>query len=145
MDHSANNILVNVSGTASIPSTLVSEGINNEDQQTDPSEEVQRHRDQDEQMAATPGKDTSFFLPENVVSVLVGLIEKFSLTKDQFIAIYEEYERIKFLKSSGAKTPNLHQQLQVVQEASTLTPSSVQVGGSSGEMMETGETELQGT
>lgn len=146
MDHTSNNILVNVSGgSASIPVAL---GVSNEEEHTETGEEVPRQQEQDGQMAATPGKEGSFFLPENILTVLMGLIEKFSLTKEQFLAIYEEYERMKFLKSADVKTPTIHQQLQVVQEAATLAPTpttaGVSVDGASGDMMETGEQDLQG-
>ena len=144
MDHSSNNILVSVDGTTSIPTAL---RVGNEEEQGDATGgEIQP---QEEQMATTPGKEGSFFLPENILSVLVGLIEKFDLTRDQFLAIYEEYERMKFLKSGEVKTPTtIHQQLQVVQEATTLTPNSntagVPVDSSSGEMMDTAEQDLHG-
>lgn len=153
MDHSSsNNILVNVSGTASIPEALgiVSEGENGET-----VAEVQHQPEQEEQMAATPEKEGnffekegSFFLPETVLTVLVGLIDKFGLTKEQFLGIYEEYERIKFIKGE-VKTPSIQQQLQVVQEAATLTPTnpapSVPVESTnSTDIMDTGEQDLQG-
>ncbi len=139
MDHSSNNILVNVSGTTSITTALP---VGNEEEHGDTAEEIQR---QEEQMASTPVKQGTFFLPENILSVLVGLIEKFDLTRDQFLGIYEEYERIKYLKSGEVKTPTIHQQLQIVQEATTLTPNSnTVVDGDSGEMMDTGEQDLHG-
>lgn len=154
MDHSSsNNILVNVSGTASIPEALaiVREGETG----NDVVPEVQT--EQEEQMAdpTPPQKEAdfttegSFFLPEAVLTVLVGLIDKFNLTKEQFLGIYEEYERIKFLKGE-VKTPSIHQQLQVVQEAATLAPTTnpppAVVETTSTEIMDTGEQQdLQGS
>ncbi len=138
MDHSSNNILVNVSGAATIPIAL---GVSDEGEHEENGGE--HHPEQEEQMAATPTKEDGLFLPENILSVLVGLIEKFNLTREQFIGIYEEYEKIKFLKSPEVKTQSIHQQLQVAQEASTLTPNpsttTVTVEGTSGTVIETGD------
>ena len=138
MDHSSNNILVNVSGAATIPVAL---GVNSEGEHEENGGDGLQQ--EEEQMAATPAKEDSLFLPENILSVLVGLIEKFNLTREQFLGIYDEYEKIKFLKSPDVKTQSIHQQLQVAQEASTLTHSpsttTVTVEGTTGTIIETGD------
>ena len=156
MDHGTNNILVsvsNTSGASSVPVGLVTAG-----KHTIGEETTRTQQDNEEDvMVDTPaveGRDLENLRPENIVSVLMGLIERFSLTREHFMAVYEEYERQQQLKTRkmmevGKRKKGSKEDLQVhVVQAATLarslSESDVPVSETGDVLMDTGDNELQG-
>lgn len=148
MDDSTNNILVNVSHSAGTE-IGVELAADREQNQTD-SDHARDGSSTEEMMEDEEESDAP--VPDNVRVLIRGLIDHYNLSRQQFAAVYDEYEKMKYLESpeqgndsGGEKRREMR--LQIVGEPTLAADreSDIAVGSPEGvPVQKMGGQELQG-
>lgn len=95
MDDSTNNILVNVSHSAG---TEIGVELAGEREQNQADSDLARDGSSTEEMMDDE-EEPDAPVPDNVRVLIRGLIDHYNLSRQQFAAVYDEYEKMKYFES----------------------------------------------